>query len=446
VADVGLLPEGFVPDTFDNMVEEIEVELRGEWGPSIPLGDGTFIGHVIRILCERLQLLWEVGEISFSSLDVDANNGAPQRAIAAMTGTFETPAASSTVTETMCGDDGTSIAEGNVVSTSSTGKRFATSADVTLEQLDDWQPDTVYDEGDRVTNADRCYVCITAGTSDSSGGPTTTDDDITDNDAHWRYLGEGQAAADVVMASEETGEIVAVAGDLTSIETPVAGWNTARNLLDAELGRLAMTDEELRVLREAEVAQPGTGIPDAIRAALLFLTGVTNATVFYNNTDETDEDGLPPHSVECLVQGGDDQDIWDCLWVNVPIGIRTIGTEEGIALDAEGAEQPVNFSRPEEIDIYVIVDLIEYPITYGGDDAVKAAIAAWGDAQKTGKNVVASGISAQAFSVAGVLDVTSVKIDDAPVPTVSTTIPISKRQLAVYDTSRIEVNATEGEP
>lgn len=447
---LGLFPEGLMIDTFEELVAEIEAELRADWGASIPLGDGTFDGHVIRIVSERLRLIEELLQVSFSSFDPDANNGAAQRAIGAITGTFEIPAAGSLVTETLCGDDGTVIDEGNIVATSSTGKPFVipTGVTVTLEQLDAWQPSTLYAVRARVTNSGRCYQCITAGESNGVGGPTTTDPDIVDNTAHWVYLGDGEAAADVVMVSEEQGPIVAVAGDLTEIQTPIAGWNTARNLLDAELGRGTMTDEDFRLLREQEVAQPGTSPPDAIRAAMLQIAGVTNATVFYNNTDETDADGVPPHACEVLVQGGADQDIWDALWQNVPVGIRTVGTEDGFATDAEGEQQPISFSRPEGIEVYAIVTLEKDPSTYAGDDVIKQAVATWGNSQRTGKNVVASAIASQCFAADedGVLDVSSVKIGTAPAPGTSTTIQISKRQLAVFDTSRITVTSSNGEP
>lgn len=60
-------------------------------------------------------------------------------------------------------------------------------------ELDAWVADTEYSVGDQVTNADRAYECITAGESDSVGGPSTTAADITDGAAHWEYLGEGAA-------------------------------------------------------------------------------------------------------------------------------------------------------------------------------------------------------------------------------------------------------------
>lgn len=53
-----------------------------------------------------------------------------------------------------------------------------------------WQSSHAYTAGagTLVANSGNAYVCITSGTSASSGGPTTTASDISDGTAHWQYL------------------------------------------------------------------------------------------------------------------------------------------------------------------------------------------------------------------------------------------------------------------
>lgn len=51
-----------------------------------------------------------------------------------------------------------------------------------------WGATTAYVVGDRVVNSSKIYRCITAGTSAGSGGPTTTNLDITDGTVHWQYI------------------------------------------------------------------------------------------------------------------------------------------------------------------------------------------------------------------------------------------------------------------
>jgi PKD repeat protein len=54
-----------------------------------------------------------------------------------------------------------------------------------------WTADTVYAQNDEVSNANRSYICVTGGTSDSSGGPTSKGSAITDNTVTWKFKKEG---------------------------------------------------------------------------------------------------------------------------------------------------------------------------------------------------------------------------------------------------------------
>lgn len=54
-----------------------------------------------------------------------------------------------------------------------------------------WASGHAYALGDRVLNdTGKTYLCITAGTSAGSGGPTGTTADITDNTVHWKYISQ----------------------------------------------------------------------------------------------------------------------------------------------------------------------------------------------------------------------------------------------------------------
>lgn len=72
-----------------------------------------------------------------------------------------------------------------------------------------WLSSTAYATQQQVLNGGNIYRCITAGTSASSGGPTTTSTNITDGSAHWAYMWPAKTS---VMASGATGTISAAAG------------------------------------------------------------------------------------------------------------------------------------------------------------------------------------------------------------------------------------------
>lgn len=445
---IELTSAGLVIESLEEIRDGLDSDLKSALGPQIDTTDGSVFGVVHGILAERLALIQEAVQAVHASQNPDAATGSSLASLCALTGTVPLLATEGTVTLTLTGDAATVVPAGSIASTVVTEDQWVTDAEATLVALTAWASSTAYVVGDRRTNSGRAYVCVGAGTSAGSGGPTTAVDSITDNTVIWDYIGEGAAAVDVAATAAETGPIVATAGAITTVETPISGWSSVRNLLDATPGTDAESDEDLRVRREVELQAAGTSPQDAIRTDLAGVSGVTAVRVFMNVTDSTDADGVPPHSVEALVSGGTDAAIRTQLLASVAAGIRCHGTTSGTAVDAEGVSQTVAFSRPDEIEIYVIADLVIDEDTYpaDGDDQVKAAIVTYGDAQVTGKNAVSSALIAQVFSIPGVLEVTDLFIGTAPAPASSATITIALRELAVFDTSRITVTTSPGTP
>lgn len=445
----GLLSTGFIAKTMEVIREEISDEYRGEYGSSLDLSDRDPTGQHIAIISERLAILWELLSEIVASQDPDSAVDVYLEAISSISGTIRKVATPSTVTLRLMGTVGTIVTSGSEVSVDTTGDRFVTLTDsAAFANASAWVGSTSYSVGDIRRNGGNQYIATTAGTSASSGGPTGTSTSITDGTVTWRFLGAGDAFANVAAESDNTGPVVGAAYDITTIESPAAGWDSVTNLLDAALGTNRETNEELRIRRVEELQRAGTSPLDAIRVDLLDVDGVTAVRMFENTSDATDADGMPPHTIEALVQGGTDAAVAAQLYASKAGGIGTHGTETETVTDSQGNEHTIKFSRPAEIDIYVAVTLTYDADLYpsDGDDQVKAAVVAWGDAQTTGKDVVASAIKAQAFSVDGVLDVTLAYIGTAPAPSSETTIAISTRQLAVYDTSRITVSSSGATP
>ncbi len=446
----GLNSVGFVTPTLSELREQMNADLRASFGDSIDLGDKSAFGQIVGIIAEQIHSVWEQAEAINSSQDADKASGASLEGLSALTGTFRPASAYSVAPVTLTGLALTVVAAGSSISTTSTSKKFLTTENAVFAAAPAWVIATGYVIGDTVTNASKIYRCTVAGTS--AVAPTATTTEVVDGTVTWTYVGAGVAYEDVTARAELTGPVTAYARDLATIVTPTGGWQSVINLLDAAPGRDVAPDAELRLLREQELSEGGNTTIDALRAEILGDPDVLSVNIFVNNSDYTDAEGVPPHSVEALVRipvgPAFDQRMFDILIDGVACGVRTHGISSGYAVDDQGTSHLMKFSRPIEQNVYATLNVVVDAAFFPGDGIalVKQAVVDWGDQQANGKNVVSSAVSAQAFLVPGMLEVTSCFIGLAPAPVTSTTIPISLRELAVYDTSRVVVNVTIGVP
>jgi len=98
----------------------------------------------------------------------------------------------------------------------------------------------------------------------------------------------------------ELGEVGALAGTLTRLVAAVANISSVVNPADAVEGQEEETDSELKIRRIEQLGRSGTSTEQGIRSALTLLDELRNATVAVNDTDITDGEGRPPHSVEAF--------------------------------------------------------------------------------------------------------------------------------------------------
>ena len=231
------------------------------------------------------------------------------------------------------------------------------------------------------------------------------------------------------------------AGTLTEIATPLVGWNTVNNTEDSVPGLDDETDEELIIRGRGELQKPGTGPVNAIRADLLDVDGVTSVTVFENVDDIADATGLPGHAIECMVLGGADADIAQQIFDSKPAGTQAYGTTVITSVtDDAGNNNPISFTRPTVVDVYLELDLVVDLGDYSGSTTVKEALVSYGDSLALGEDVVIAKLICVAVSQSGVADVSEVRVGIAASPTSTDNLEIDSRALAEFDTSRIVIN------
>lgn len=368
----------------DVIQTEADAVFRGIVGDSAGTNvDGTIpldsdIGQFITLLTDGFSGLWELLQAIYSSRDPSGAVDESLDEIGALRGVPRENPKFSTVTETCTGDPGTILTgppTPRVVTVIESGSRFDSLEAATIAALPAWIGVHAYAAGARVTHVSRAYLCITSGTSSVFSGPSTTLADITDGTVHWRYLGEGTGAVDVPYQAEVAGPIGALSGLLTGIATPITGWKSAINVLDAVAGALEESNPAYRARQDAELVATGEAVPDAIRAHVLVVAAstsdpVTSCQVFFNDSDLTDANGIPPHSVMAVVEGGPADttpagsttdpaaSIASALWNSVAAGIGTFGNTSVTVQDEEGNDQVIEFYRPADANVYVHFDIV----------------------------------------------------------------------------------------
>lgn len=447
MADYGLTATGFRAKSLDELNEEVKGRLRARLGNDLPLLPQSNMGIISGEEADMLSEAWAVLEALWLAFNESSASGAALDNLASITGTERMQASPSAAIVTATGDTGTVLPTQRVVSVPATGIRFQTTAGVTLAASSAWQVSFPYSVGNRVTTnvtAQRVYQCTQAGASAASGtGPSGTGTGIADGTVLWRYLGEGAAVGDAPALCTVTGPSPAVSGSLTQIETPVSGWRSATNVLDAALGNDLETDADLRVRRRAELRGLGNSSVDAIRERLLddsLVPGVLAVNVFQNDTDAVNADGMPPHSIEALVEGGEAQTIRDVLLSSKAAGIQAYGTTTGTATDSAGNLIPIGFTRPTIFNVYTQATVKLTPDA-PADDAqavalLNAALLAYGDALPAGRDVVLTKVTGALTAISWVHDVASPLIGIASDALGTANIPVTTRQRADFDTSR----------
>ena len=97
---------------------------------------------------------------------------------------------------------------------------------------------------------------------------------------------------------------------------------------------------------------------DSIIAELLNnVANVESASGYENDTDMTDSRGLPPHSIEIIVEGGDNYEIAGAILRRKAGGIQTYGNVEVPVPGNYGDAIMVRFNRPEYLYTWLKVTL-----------------------------------------------------------------------------------------
>ena len=178
------------------------------------------------------------------------------------------------------------------------------------------------------------------------------------------------------------------------------------------------SDIELRKRFSQTIVGVGACNVNSIRAAILKIAGVKSVNVTENNTDST-VSGRPPHSFECIVNGGtgSEQAIAQAIFEKKPIGIKPCSTATGddvvtkTIIDDSGTSHSISFSRTATVNIHIALSYKKNAqFEQGGETQIKNALMEYVNSLGVDGDVILSSLYGYIYRVTGVTDVTALTI------------------------------------
>lgn len=422
----GVLITGFSKRTRQTIIDQVVASLVADINPNLNTTSTAILGQLIGTLAQGDSEGWDVLEEVYDAQYPDSASDASLDNVASLTGATRLAATKSTATLTLTGDNTTLVPSGSQARVPA-GGIFETTANATIVTASIWTITTAYSVGDIRSNDSplNIYIATVAGTSAGSGGPTGTGTAIVDGTVTWRFLGDGEGIITAAAEATVTGPVVGSSFQITEIVTAVSGWLGVNNQADAAIGTDIEKDAAFRVRRLLLLAIGGRATVDAIRAALLGVTNVTEAFLFENPTDVVDSNGLPAHSIEPVAAGGTDVAVATSVFDNKAAGIETFGADiTEVIVDAQGTSHTINGSRSEPVEMFIDVIVIRngnYPTD--GDTQVENALKAAGDLLTIGQDVIFKQFESvpleRCSGVSGVVDISLFELDKRPVTVTS---------------------------
>ncbi len=230
------------------------------------------------------------------------------------------------------------------------------------------------------------------------------------------------------------------------ITNPQSGILAVSNTRPFEGGRNTETDAEFRERYYLSVDFAGGVNIDAIVAEIYEnVEAVVAVTGEENDTDETNDSGLPPHSIEIIAYGGLDEEVAAAIYRRKAAGIQAWGNTTVPVVSAAGTVHNISFSRPAPVNVWVKVFNLVTDRTFplDGIEQIKQSIVSCIGANtrgglNIGQTVICISLPTEVFKVQGVVDF-DLQISADGVEYGWDNIVIDAREKAVTDESRVTV-------
>lgn len=471
----GLTSEGFKRKRLTDIVQSINSRLADSLGTTIQTSSNSVLGQLVGVFAFEIADLWEQQENAYNAMYPSTAQGASLSNAAGLAGLQLIPAENTTLVATCFGSELTEIPYNAQITdgtytyscTDVYAQILSSRASVVSLKLDGTVTEgTTYS----ITVDDETYThtAVSGDTADSilidlASQSTYTDRTFTVNNSVLMITMTDQRntmnvinTANTVISSigspfnfrcETAGAITPAIGSVNQIVTSYAGWDSVENNVPASTGRDAETDISLRERWAKSIYHRASGMTEAITAALYDVDGVTFAQTYENDTNSTDGDGRPPHSIEAIVQGGALQDIAKTIWRVHAGGITTYGSITQTIYDSQDIPHEISFNRPTLVPIYLQITVTANPekeLSAAAISLIKSAIIAQIGGQSVGQDVILQSLYGTIYTAtSGAVGYMQIQGGTDGVTYSTDNIEINARSIATIDAANINVTINE---
>lgn len=388
--EYGVKESGFVRKRLDKIKESIYEKLKEGWGFDTTINPQSALNVIVTGLADEIATVWEVAEDTYYSMyPTSAEGGNLDNAMQFGGITRKQDARTSYMLSCASMINGLDVAYGvlaksntnpekifrcaNMQTISSNNFRnivlkLYLDADVALFYV------TINDEtftytkqtGDReVDILNGLYLAIDA---DGIMKTINTEDMIIMLEDEYKQTSNtismsnniliAEVTSNILFESMDYGPILIATGLINEMITGDTGIIRISNDLSPTLGRFKAADIEARQSYIARSALRSKNMLESIEAAIY--NSVSNVIVvkgYENDTDENDTDNRPPHSVEIIVDGGDEGEIAQIIYNEKANGVRAFGNITYAIADKWGNLHSIGFSRPTYVYAWLKVEI-----------------------------------------------------------------------------------------
>lgn len=377
--------KGFVLKRMDTILEEIHSDLTEGFGFDTRLQRPSFLDVLVTSFAGQIADLWEMAQDSYYSKYPATATGVNLDHAVQYGGIRRSPNKRTCYPLHCTGEDGVSIREGVLVATNTTPEIRLYSAEEFQITRDNFNEVKV-----KVASAQIAVYTLTINGEQYSYSSTDgVENSILNglkaaitNDEYFVTISEeylvikdtiktrsntlvlsdnlttGSVTTIANFFTQEYGRVTLPYGIVTKMVNNIAGFESVTNQLEPTYGRLKETDIELRQSYLAKSALRSNTMIDSIVAELLNnVDNVESASGYENDTNTIDARGLPPHSIEIMVEGGKNNEIAQAILRRKAGGIQTYGSVVVNVPGNYGDRIPIRFNRPEYLYTWIKIVL-----------------------------------------------------------------------------------------